>query len=135
MTKHIVVSIHRDRWFWPKLSIVVETRVKSKAAAQAFIVSQVMAAYEKRSGKRWISCRVKDFRVVDELGLKRLQAAAKASATIRRRRGAKKAAATRAKLKAARIARTAPARAALAAKRDYYPATEGYAVASDGMVN
>lgn len=144
MSKHIVVSIHRDRWYYPKLSIIVEARVSSAAAAQRFITEQVMNSFVKRMrGKKgqYISIRVKDFRVVDEAGLKRLKAAAKASATVRRKRAAKKAAATRAKNKAARIARTAKAREVQARMRreasppEYYPATQGYEVAGDASVN
>jgi len=98
MSKHIVVSVRRDRYFRPKLTIVVEGRCSSQAAAERFITGLIMAAYAKRSGKkfgRFASMRVFNYRVVDELGLKRLSAAAKASVTIRRRMAAKKAAETR----------------------------------------
>lgn len=100
MSKHIVVSVKRDRWFWPKLTITVEARVTSESAGQKFITKQVMDAYAKRGGKVYVRIKVKDYRVVDEAGLRRLRAAAKASVTIRRRRAAKKAAVTRAKRKA-----------------------------------
>lgn len=98
MNKHSVVSIHRDRWSRPKLTINIEARVPSVAAGERFIAEQVMAAYSKRIRAklgRWASMRIVEFRVVDEQGLKRLMAAAKASVTIRRRLAAKKAAATR----------------------------------------
>jgi hypothetical protein len=100
MSKFIVVSIHRNRWFWPTLKVVDEARVSSAAAGEKFITQRVMNAYKKRmDGKKgaYISIRVKEYRVVDATGLKRLQAAAKASVTLRRRRAAKKAAATRVK--------------------------------------
>lgn len=104
MSKFIVVSIHRDRFIWPKLSIVVEAHVSSESAGMKFITQKVMASYEKRQrGKwgRWSTMTVCNYRVVDAEGFKRLRAAAKASATIRRRRAAKKAAVTRAKNRAA----------------------------------
>lgn len=137
----IVVSVKRDRWFWPKLTIVIEARVPSAAAGEAFITKQVMAAYRKLRGKVRHYVQTKDYRVLDEVGLKRLRAAAKASATIRRKRGAKKAAVTRAKNKAARLARTARAREVQAEMRrsasppEYFPATQGYEVAGDASVN
>lgn len=119
--KNIVVSIKRDRYCQPKLTIVVEARVSSESAARKFVTEQIMAFFEKRRGKHRNWMRVKDFRIVDEVGLKRLQAAAKASVTLRRKRAAKKAAATRAKNKARLAARIVPP--AL-----YYPATSDYAV-------
>lgn len=96
---NIVVSIHRDTWSRPKLTITVEARLGTQATAQEFITRKVMEAYDARTGKRFKYIKVKDYRVVDEVGLRRLQAAAKASATIRRKRAAKKAAATRARNK------------------------------------
>lgn len=124
MSKHIVVSVSRDRYYWPKLTIVVEARVSSVKQGQRFITKQVMAAFTRRMrGKkvgRFISVRVKDFRIVDEAGLKRLRAAAKASATVRRKRAAKRAAATRAKNRAAQARRFEP--------KQYFPATTDYAV-------
>jgi len=98
--KNIVVSIQRDRWFQPKLKIIEHTRARNEKDAQRFIDAQILASYARRSRRKFGSysmMRVTEFRIVDELGLKRLHAAAKASATLRRRRGAKKAAATRAR--------------------------------------
>lgn len=101
----VVVSVDRDRYYYPKLTIVVEARVSSAAAGEQFITAQVMRLYEKRrKGKfaKFSSMRVKEFRVVDEVGLRRLQAAAKASVTIRKKRAAKRAAETRARNRAVR---------------------------------
>lgn len=98
MSKFIVVSIHRDRYFWPKLTVKVEARCSTETAANTFITLWVMDAYRNNlRGRSRKYINVKDFRIVDEVGLRRLLAAAKASATIRRKRAAKKAAATRAK--------------------------------------
>jgi|SRR5579871_1082528 len=97
-TTHYVVSVRRDRYSWPKLHIVIEARVKTPAAGDRFINRKLRELFDKRANcrwSRWNTMRVQDFRVVDVEGLKRLQAAAKASATIRRKRGAKKAAITR----------------------------------------
>lgn len=112
MSKFVVI-VHRDRWFRPVLKITVEARFLSTAQASSYITKRVMALYEKRSKRRrsvWTRMTVYDFRIVDEVGLKRLQAAAKASVTLRRRRAAKKAAATRAKRREAlrRSIRTLP---------------------------
>lgn len=95
---HIVVIVHRDRWSWPKLTITVEGRFKTPAAADRFITRQLRAQFERRRGKhwsRWNTMRIHDYRIVDAEGLTRLRAAAKASVTIRRKRAAVKAAATR----------------------------------------
>jgi len=100
MSKHIVVSIERKGYRYPKLTIVVHTQATTAAAARRIITDKIMAGYDKRcrgTMREYSSMRIKEYRVVDELGLKRLLAAAKASVTIRRKRAAKKAAATRAK--------------------------------------
>ena len=118
MSKHFVVSVRRDRYFQPKLTIVVEARVSSAAAGERFITRLIMEAYAKRSGKkfgRFASMRVFNYRIVDEQGLKRLYAAAKASVTLRRKRAAKKAAETRRKNAVARASH-------IIEPRDYYPA-------------
>lgn len=106
MSKFYVVSVNRDCWRYPKLTIVIEAHVASRAEGKRFITEKVMSAFEKRlRGKmgRWPSVRIKDLRIVDDVGLKRLQAAAKASVTVRRKRAAKKAAATRAKKQASAV--------------------------------
>ncbi|SRR5579885_1141934 len=98
MATHYVVIVHRDRYYWPKLRISVQARVKTQAAGERFITRWIMSQYAKRCRGKFSahsSMRVAEFRVVDAQGLKRLQAVAKASATVRRRRGAKKAAITR----------------------------------------
>lgn len=123
MSKY-VVSIHRDRYTHPVLKIVVEAKVRHEVEGQAFITTQIMAAYEKRCrGKlsKYSSMRIKEYRVVDEAGLKRLLAAAKASVTLRRKRAAQKAAETRRKNAAARTP-TLRERMLLESKSDYYPA-------------
>jgi hypothetical protein len=105
MSQAFVVAVLRDGWSWPKLSIVIEGRFKTAAAADRWITRKLREMYEKRRGRRWSrwsSMRVVDFRVVDRAGLVRLQAAAKASKTIRRKRAAQKAAKTRARNLAAR---------------------------------
>lgn len=105
MNNLFVVSVDRDRWYQPKLTVTVLARVPSERAGERFITSKVMEAYARRCKSkfgRMPSMRVKEMRLVDELGLKRLQAAAKASVTLRRRRAAKRAAATRAKNRAAK---------------------------------
>jgi hypothetical protein len=98
MATHYVVIVHRDRYYWPKLSISVQARVKTPAAGERFIARCIMSQYAKRCRGKFSahsSMRVAEMRVVDAEGLKRLRAAAQASATLRRRRGAKKAAITR----------------------------------------
>ena len=100
MSNHIVVSIKRFGYCRPRLTIVVEAHVSSALAGEKFIAAQVLAGYQKRRNGKFYNdtgtMRVKDYRVVDEKGLKRLYAAAKASVTIRRKMAAKKAAGTRA---------------------------------------
>ena len=92
MSKSFVVSVNRNGWSWPKLSIVILGTCSTPAAADAFINRHLRRLYEKRRGGRfskYSSMRVSDFRVVDAAGLKRLYAAAQASVTIRRKRAAK----------------------------------------------
>ena len=116
MSQSIVVIVHRDRWSWPKLTITVEKRCPTVAAAERYITNRLRELYEKRRGRRWSrwsTMRVFDFRVVDAEGLVRLQAAAKASKTIRRKRAAQKAAKTRARNQAARMPRPSPDQAAV----------------------
>src|SRR4051812_7847615 len=104
-TKTIVAIVHRDRYYWPKLRITVAARVASPTAAKAYIAGKLMASFEKLNCRgRFPRIPVYDYRIVDEAGLKRLYAAAKASATVRRKRGAKKAAVTRARNRAAQQA-------------------------------
>ncbi len=102
-----VVSVKKFGFRYKRapFKIVMEIEVASTQDGHAYVTEQVMKQFAKRRGKRWSSIRVKDFRVVDEVGLKRLRAAAKASVTISRKRAAKKAAVTRAKNKAAMQAR------------------------------
>lgn len=97
MKEHIVVSLQRHGYSWPRLVVTVEARVSSATAAERFVIDEVLKAYAKRTGRTRVTCKVKDMRVVDELGLKRLLAAAKASVTIRRKRAAKKGILTRAR--------------------------------------
>lgn len=102
MSQYIVAIVHRDCWSWPKLTITVEGRFKTPSAADSFISKRLRAIYEKRRGRhwsKWNSMRIFDFRVVDAQGLKRLQAAAAASRTVRRKRAALKGAITRARNK------------------------------------
>jgi hypothetical protein len=98
MSKHFVVAIERKGFRFPKLTIVVLAQGVTPAAGRRFITDTIMAAYDKKvkgTVRQWASIRIKEYRVVDEKGLKRLRAAAKASITLSRRRAAKKAAATR----------------------------------------
>jgi hypothetical protein len=121
---HYVVIVHRDRYSWPKLHITVEHVCKTESAAEKFITNRLRALYDKRSRGhfgRWPSMRVFDFRVVDAVGLRRLQAAAKASVTIRRQRAAQKAAKTRARNLAARRP-TLQERMLVESKSDFYGA-------------
>lgn len=116
MSQSYVVIVHRDRYSWPKLTITVEGRFKTEVAADRYVSRRLRAMFEKRRGGhfgRWPSMRVFDFRAVDLDGLKRLQAAAKASKTIRRKRAAQKAAKTRARNRAARMPRPSPDQAAV----------------------
>lgn len=121
---HYVVIIHRDRYYWPKLTISVQARVKTPSAGQAFITRCIMSAYAKRCRGKFSqhsSMRVAEYRVVDAVGLKRLQAAAKASATVRRRRAAKKAVQT--KIRRGILPNpTLKQRSLTESKSDYYPA-------------
>lgn len=143
MSKFIVVTVHRDRWRFPKLTIKVEANVSSEAAGRKFVERRILELFDKRSrGKFGIysSMRVFDFRVVDEVGLRRLRAAAKASATLRRKRAAKKAAETRAKNKAKiaeRVARmnAARLRGSHGEMKSPVTATEFYPVYGDGSLN
>lgn len=96
--KHYVVAIERKGFCFPRLKIVVLAKGVSPAAGRRFITDTIMAAYDKKikgTVRQWASIRINEYRVVDEKGLKRLNAAAKASVTLARRRAAKKAAATR----------------------------------------
>jgi len=95
--KH-VVSIDRKGWRNPKLTVTVLFVTMQTSAAKRFMTDLVMAGYEKRVRGRmsqYSSMRIKEYRIVDDEGLKRLRAAAKGSITRRRRIAAKKAAATR----------------------------------------
>lgn len=105
MSKHIVVSIRRDSYRWPVLSLIIQGHCFSKSAAEKLVTKLVMEAYLKRAGLRGRQPRmhILDYRVVDVDGYKRLQAAAKASKTIRRKRAAKKGAETRRKNMEARV--------------------------------
>ncbi len=121
---HFVVIVHRDRYFWPKLTLSVVKRCKTPAAGDAYITQCIMALYEKRCRGKFSphsSMRVQEFRVVDETGLKRLQAACKASVTVRRRRAAKKAVQT--KIRRGILPNpTLKQRMLTESKSDYYPA-------------
>lgn len=118
-----VVIVHRDRWSWPRLTLTVEGRFKTREAADLYITNRLRATFDKRRGRhwsRWNSMRIHDFRVVDAVGLKRLQAAAKASVTIRRKRAAQKAVQT--KIRRGILPNpTLKQRMLTESKSDYYP--------------
>jgi hypothetical protein len=104
---YIVVKITRDRWFWPVLKVTTVTEKPSEESAKQYITEYIMAIYERRINSKikmgpYSRVYVPELRTVTREGLKRLQAAAKASVTVRRRRAAAKAAKTRA-ARAARI--------------------------------
>lgn len=99
-TNFYVVCVKRDSYRFPKLTVKILTEVPNLLAGARFITEMIMSLYEKRRTQKmgkYPSMRIEDYRVLDETGLKRLQSAAKASATLRRKRAAKKAAETRAK--------------------------------------
>jgi hypothetical protein len=86
---YYVVTVHRDRFYKPKLKVIIEARVFSAAAGERLITAKVMKTFHNRvfrGPSPYIP--VKDWRVVDANGLKRLQSAAKASVTRRRKRDA-----------------------------------------------
>jgi hypothetical protein len=96
--KH-VVAIERKGYRYPKLTVVVLAQVASVTAGRRYITDLIMSTFDKvsrgRRMRQYPRMSIKDYRVVDEKGLRRLRAAAKASITLARRRAAKKAAATR----------------------------------------
>lgn len=99
-TNFYVVCVKRDSYRFPKLTVKILTEVPNLLTGARFITEMIMSLYEKRRVQKMgkhPSMRIEDYRVLDETGLKRLQSAAKASATLRRKRAAKKAAETRAK--------------------------------------
>jgi len=101
---YYVVTVLRDCFSHPKLTVVIETLVSSVAGGERFIARALMKRFKSKDVRTpYPRIAVKDWRVVDVDGLKRLRAAAKASVTLRRKRAAKKAAATRARNKAARL--------------------------------
>lgn len=105
-TNFYVVCVKRDCFRFPKLTVKILTEVPNLLAGARFITEMIMSLYEKRRAQKMgkhPNMRIEDYRVLDETGLKRLQSAAKASATLRRKRAAKKAAETRAKKAAERI--------------------------------
>lgn len=94
-----VVSVERKGYFWPRLIVERVLSVVNRTTAEAFITTKVMDAYNKYKETRR-SIPITNYRIVDDEGLKRLRAAAKASVTLHRRRAAKKGAITRAKNRA-----------------------------------
>lgn len=93
-----VVIVHRDRYIMPKLTVTVELVTSTVERAVQFVTQRLWAAFRKKKFRgTWPMISIPDYRIVDGVGLKRLYAAAKASATLRRKRGAQKAALTRAR--------------------------------------
>jgi hypothetical protein len=102
--KFFVVAINRGTYGHNGFKVNVIREVASTAAGRAIIREMVLTEYEKRQsafrrGSSWnrkVHVRMDDLRVVDEVGLKRLHAAAKADKTRLRKKAAQKAAKTRA---------------------------------------